>query len=126
MFGVEGSNLAILSALGLFVLILIIRIPKYDKITRDRMLAVMFFAFITIFFWAIFEQAPSSLTIFARDYTQRVLEGNSALIFKVVNTLMTVIPLGIITWVLWLLFKNCMLPSTLGCLPSYEKRNAFL
>ena len=106
MFGMEGSNLAILSALGLFVLLLVIRIPKYDRITRDRMLAVMFFAFITIFFWAIFEQAPSSLTIFARDYTQRILEGNSAFIFKIVNTLMTVIPLGIITGVLWLLFKK--------------------
>ena len=114
IFGVEGSNLAILSALGLFVLILVIRIPKYDKITRDRMLAVMFFAFITIFFWAIFEQAPSSLTIFARDYTQRVLEGNSALIFKVVNTLMTVIPLGIITWVLWLLFKKTFAKYTVS------------
>ena len=78
MFGIEGSNLAILTALGLFVVLLAIRIPKYDRITRDRMLAVIFFAFITIFFWAIFEQAPSSLTIFARDYTQRVLEGNAA------------------------------------------------
>ncbi|MDG1794065.1 MAG: peptide MFS transporter [Flavobacteriaceae bacterium] len=106
LFGMEGSNLAILSALGLFVVLLVIRIPRYDKITRDRMLAVMFFAFITIFFWAIFEQSPSSLTIFARDYTQRVLEGNSAFVFKIVNSLMTVIPLGIITWVLWLLFKN--------------------
>ena len=77
MFGIEGSNLAILTALGLFVVLLAIRIPKYDRITRDRMLAVIFFAFITIFFWAIFEQAPSSLTIFARDYTQRVLEGNA-------------------------------------------------
>ncbi|MDA7706199.1 MAG: peptide MFS transporter [Flavobacteriaceae bacterium] len=106
MFGMEGSNIAILSALGLFVVLLVIRIPKYDRVTRDRMLAVMFFAFITIFFWAIFEQSPSSLTIFARDYTQRVLEGNSAFIFKIVNTLMTVVPLGIITWVLWLLFKK--------------------
>ncbi|MDC1355850.1 peptide MFS transporter [Flavobacteriaceae bacterium] len=106
LFGMEGSNLAILSALGLFVVLLVIRIPKYDRITRDRMLAVMFFAFITIFFWAIFEQSPSSLTIFARDYTQRVLEGNAAFIFKIVNTLMTIIPLGIITWVLWLLFKK--------------------
>ena len=106
MLGMEGSNLAILSALGLFVILLVIRIPKYDRVTRDRMLAVMFFAFITIFFWAIFEQAPSSLTIFARDYTQRVLEGNAAFIFKIVNTLMTIIPLGIITWVLWLLFKK--------------------
>ena len=106
LYGVEGSNVAILTALALFILLLVIRVPKYDRITRDRMLAVMFFAFVTIFFWAIFEQAPSSLTIFARDYTQRVLEGNSAFIFKIVNTLMTIIPLGIITWVLWLLFKK--------------------
>ena len=106
LIGMEGSNLAILSALGIFLLLLFIRIPKYDKITRDRMIAVIFFAFITIFFWAIFEQAPSSLTIFARDYTQRVLEGNTAFIFKIVNSLMTIIPLGIITWVLWLLFKK--------------------
>jgi POT family proton-dependent oligopeptide transporter len=70
------------------------------------MLAVMFFAFITIFFWAIFEQAPGSLTIFARDYTQRVLEGNSAFTFKIVNSLMTLIPLGIISWVLIRLFKQ--------------------
>ncbi|MGB2050144.1 MAG: peptide MFS transporter [Flavobacteriaceae bacterium] len=106
MFGTEGSNVVILTALLLFVVLLIIRIPRYDRITRDRMLAVMFFAFITIFFWAIFEQAPSSLTIFARDYTQRILEGNAAGIFKVVNSLMTIIPLGIITWVLILLFRK--------------------
>ena len=106
MFGTEGSNVVILTALLLFVVLLIIRIPRYDRITRDRMLAVMFFAFITIFFWAIFEQAPSSITIFARDYTQRILEGNAAGIFKVVNSLMTIIPLGIITWVLILLFRK--------------------
>lgn len=106
MFGTEGSNVVILTALLLFVVLLVIRIPRYDRITRDRMLAVMFFAFITIFFWAIFEQAPSSLTIFARDYTQRILEGNAAGIFKVVNSLMTIIPLGIITWVLILLFRK--------------------
>ena len=105
-FGLSGSNFVILFALALFILLLVIRIPKYEKVTRDRMLAVVFFAFITIFFWAIFEQAPSSLTIFARDYTERVLEGNSALTFKVVNSLMTVIPLSIITWVLWKLFKR--------------------
>ena len=104
--GMSGSNFIILLALAMFVLLLVIRIPKYDKITRDRMLAVMFFAFITIFFWAIFEQAPSSLTIFARDYTQRLLEGDAALVFKIVNSLMTIVPLGIISWVLVLLFKK--------------------
>jgi POT family proton-dependent oligopeptide transporter len=106
IFSFSGSNVAILLALALFVLLLIIRIPNYDKITRDRMLAVMFFAFITIFFWAIFEQAPGSLTIFARDYTQRILEGNAATIFKVIDSLMTIVPLGVITWVLIKLFNK--------------------
>jgi POT family proton-dependent oligopeptide transporter len=105
-FGMDGANLVILTALALFVSLLVLRIPRYDKVDRDRMLAVVFFAFVTMFFWAIFEQAPGSLTIFAKDYTQRVLEGNSALIFKIFNSLMTIIPLGIITWVLILLFKK--------------------
>lgn len=105
-FGLSGSNFAILLAFVLFILLLIIRIPKYVKVTRDRMLAVIFFAFVTIFFWAIFEQAPGSLTIFARDYTDRVLEGNSALVFKIVDALMTIIPLSVITWVLIKLFKK--------------------
>ncbi len=104
LFGMEGTNIAILTALIIFLALLVIMLPKYDRITRDRMLAVLFFAFITIFFWAIFEQAPSSLTIFARDYTQRVLEGTAANTFKIINTMMTVVPLGIITWVLFLLF----------------------
>ena len=118
VLGIDGSNFAIINALGIFVMLLVIRIPKYDKITRDRMLAVMFFAFITIFFWALFEQAPGSLTIFARDYTQRVLEGDSALIYKIINSLMTIIPLGIITWVLCLLFKQTF--------SKFAKSNIFL
>jgi len=118
IFGMDGSNFAIISALVLFISLLVIRVPKYDKITRDRMLAVIFFAFITIFFWALFEQAPGSLTIFARDYTQRVLEGDSAFIFKIVNALMTIIPLGIITWVLLLLFKQTF--------SKFSKSNIFL
>ena len=108
VFGTSGSNAAIFTALALFVLLLAIRIPRYDKVTRDRMIAVIFFAFVTIFFWAIFEQAPSSLTIFAKDYTQRILEGSAANIFKVINSLMTIVPLGIITWVLILLFKKTL------------------
>lgn len=106
ILGYSADNVAIITALLIFVFLLIIRIPKYVKITRDRMLAVTFFCFITIFFWAIFEQAPGSLTIFARDYTNRVLEGNSAMIFKIVDLLLTVVPLGVITWVLIKLFKK--------------------
>ncbi|WP_299678303.1 peptide MFS transporter [uncultured Dokdonia sp.] len=106
LFGLSGANFMILFALVLFILLLVIRIPKYAKITRDRMLAVVFFAFVTIFFWAIFEQAPSSLTIFARDYTDRILEGSAGLTFKIVDALITIIPLVVITWVLIKLFSK--------------------
>ena len=104
--GMDGNNVVILTALALFVILLFIRIPKYIPVVRDRMIAIVFFAFITMFFWAIFEQSPGSLTLFARDYTQRILEGTSGTIFKIVDALMTIVPLAIITWVLYLLAKQ--------------------
>ena len=106
LFGWEGSLITIVFALVLFIGLLIYRLTQYGKITRDKMLAVWFFAFLTIFFWAIFEQAPSSLTTFARDYTDRNLVGSAATTFKIVNSLMTIVPLSIITWVLYKLFKE--------------------
>lgn len=104
LLGLSGNNFTILLALILFLVLLIIRIPRYSRVTRDRMIAVTFFAFLAAFFWAIFEQAPGTLTIFARDYTHRILEGNAGLIFKLANASLTIIPLGIITWVLFKLF----------------------
>ena len=106
VFGMDGSLFTIITAVSMFILLLVYRLTQYGKITRDKMIAVTFFAFLTIFFWAIFEQAPASLTTFARDYTNRMLDGNAAMTFKIVNSLMTIIPLGIITWVLTLLFKQ--------------------
>ena len=104
--GMSGPNFTILLALVLFLFLLIYRLTQYGAVTRSKMLAVWFFAFLTIFFWAIFEQAPGSLTVFARDYTDRDLSGGAAMAFKINNTLMTIIPLGIITWVLGLLFRQ--------------------
>jgi POT family proton-dependent oligopeptide transporter len=100
----KGSDFIILLALTMFISLLVLRIPRYERVVRDRMLAIVFFAFVVMFFWAIFEQAPGSLTIFAKDYTQRVLEGSWGMVFKVCNALMTIVPLGIISWVLFLLF----------------------
>jgi POT family proton-dependent oligopeptide transporter len=79
---------------------------KKSKITRDRLIVIGVFSFFTIFFWWAFEQAGGSMTIFAADYTDRILEGNGALIFKIFNTVLTVVPMMIITWVLYLLFKQ--------------------
>jgi POT family proton-dependent oligopeptide transporter len=106
IFGMQGNNATILFALVLFLFLLVYRIQCYDPVTKEKMVAVSFFAFLTIFFWAIFEQAPGTLTIFARDYTDRVLEGNASIVFLTVDALMTFVPLSIITWVLYLLFKQ--------------------
>jgi POT family proton-dependent oligopeptide transporter len=104
--GENGNSIAIVSALVVFIVLLVYRFTQYSKITKEKLIAVTFFAFLTIFFWAIFEQSPNSLTIFANDYTDRVLTGNWSVVFLVMNSLITILPLVIITWVLILLFKQ--------------------
>ncbi|QNM85648.1 peptide MFS transporter [Polaribacter pectinis] len=75
-----------------------------DNVQRDRYIVVGILAFFTVFFWWAFEQASGSMNIFARDYTQRALTGNSALTFKVIDVLVSTVPLIIISWVLLKLF----------------------
>ncbi|TDQ10985.1 peptide MFS transporter [Pedobacter metabolipauper] len=112
--GIDGSNFMICIALVLFLFILVKRISQYTPVLRDKMIAVIVLAFITIFFWASFEQAGGSMTIFAKDYTQRLLSGDSKIIFNVVNTLITVIPLIIISYVLIKLFSKTFGKYALG------------
>ncbi|HEX9601741.1 MAG TPA: peptide MFS transporter [Mariniflexile sp.] len=104
--GLSGSNVIILVALALFLTLLITRISRYIPIVRDRIIAVTIFGIFTVFFFAFFEQSLGSMTLFARDYTDRNLVGNSAMVFKVVDALLTTIPLIIITWVIYLLTKK--------------------
>jgi POT family proton-dependent oligopeptide transporter len=106
IFGLGGNNFTILLALILFLVLLVYRLSQYSQITKEKLIAVTFFAFLTIFFWAIFEQSPGTLTIFAKDYTNRVLVGNAGIAFKIINGLITIVPLLIISWVLYLLFKQ--------------------
>lgn len=79
---------------------------KDPVIVRDRLIVIGVLAFFTIFFWMAFEQAGGSMTIFAKDYTQRALTGSVATIFTIVNLILTLGPVAIITWVLILLFKQ--------------------
>ena len=102
----EGQYVAVLTALALFVYLVISRILRYTKVVRHRMFAFIIFAFFTVFFWLSFEQGASSLVIFARDNVDRLLSGNSATIFNIINTLLTVVPLIIISYVLYLLWKK--------------------
>jgi len=106
IWGLSGSNFVVLFALVLFLILLVSRISRYIPLVRDRIIAVVFFGIFTVIFFAAFEQALGSMTLFARDYTNRNLVGSSAMIFKVVDALLTTVPLIIITWVLYLLFKK--------------------
>lgn len=104
--GKDMSNNVIIVALIMFLYLLVSRTLRYSKITRDRMFAVMIIASLIIFFWASFEQAGGSMSIFAKDYTNRVLAGNYALAFNIVDIIITVVPVAIISYVLFLLIKK--------------------
>lgn len=112
--GLSGDNFVIISALILFVFILLKRIAQYTPVLRDRMIAIIILAFITMFFWASFEQAGGSMTIFSADYTDRVLEGGYKVAFNIINTAITVIPLLIISYVLFSLFRQTFGRFALG------------
>ena len=104
--GMTDSLFFALLAAITFIVLLIVRIPRYTKIERDRMIAFTIFCLFTVFFWAAFEQAAGSLPIYTRDFTDRILEGSAANIFKAVDLVVTIVPLVIITYVLWSLFRQ--------------------
>jgi POT family proton-dependent oligopeptide transporter len=106
LFGLGGSKVVILSGLVLFLFLAFSRIFRYEKVVRDRMIAFVIFAFFTVFFWLSFEQGASSLVLFARDSVDRVMTGSAATAFNIVNALLTIVPLAIITWVLYLLWRK--------------------
>jgi len=100
------SGPTITVALLLFLFLLISRVLRFSRIVRDRMLVVMVIASLIIFFWAAFEQAGGSMSIFAKDYTNRVLSGNYAMVFGIIDIIITVVPVAIISYVLFLLFRQ--------------------
>ena len=106
LFGMpESLGFALIAAIS-FIILLAVRIPRYSRVERDRMIAFMIFCLFTVFFWAAFEQAAGSMPIYIRDFTDRVLDGSAATTFKIVDLVVTVVPLLIITYVLLSLFRK--------------------
>ena len=75
-------------------------------IVRDRLIVVGVLMVASIFFFFAFEQAGGSMTVFAKDYTQRVLEGSTGTIFKWVDAILTIFPILIVSYVLYGLGKK--------------------
>ena len=116
------------------------------KQTKDRMVALFLVFAVVIFFWMAFHQNGSSLTYFARDYTQSTVSGGTRMMFNIwslaciaasVYTLISFfqsvtkkskIILGIVTLALWagayLLYAG--MPASLDILPQqFQQFNPF-
>lgn len=78
--------------------------PKH--VVRDRLFVVGVLMVASIFFFLAFEQAGGSLSIFAKDYTQRVLEGTAAVSFKWIDAALTIFPIVVVTFVLYSLARK--------------------
>ena len=74
-------------------------VPKH--IERDRLFVIAVLMIASVFFFFAFEQAGGSMSVFAKDYTQRVLEGNSAVTFKWIDAILTLVPIVAVTYVLY-------------------------
>ena len=88
----------------------VFKLPKHD---RDRILAAMYLIFGSILFWALFEQAGSSLNLFTDRSVERVIFGIDvpASVFQSINAIYIVL-LGPVFAILWtLLGRRGLEPS---------------
>ena len=102
---VDMSALFFLFSLLIFVSLGLSRLPRYEIIERNRIKVIFIIAFFVIFFWASFEQAGTTMNIFAKDYTNRTLVGNWGLFYKIIDFILSIAPMLVLTWVIYKLGK---------------------
>lgn len=91
----------VLGSIFFFLVLVVSRLVRYKRIERDRLIVIAVLSFFTIFFWFAFEQAGTSMTIFAEKYTMRKFTTElGANIFRYSNAILTFIPLVILSVVL--------------------------
>ncbi|WP_372793658.1 peptide MFS transporter [Lutibacter sp.] len=102
---VDMSSLFFLLSLIIFITLGVTRLKRFQPIERDRLKVVFIIAFFVIFFWASFEQAGTTMNIFAKDYTNRTLIGNWGLFYKIIDFILSIAPMLVLTWVIYKLGK---------------------
>ncbi len=98
---VDLSTVFFLLSILLFIILGIARLQRFNTVERDRLKVVFIIAFFVIFFWASFEQAGTTMNIFARDYTNRVLTEGWAVFYKVVDVILSLTPMFVLTFVIF-------------------------
>jgi POT family proton-dependent oligopeptide transporter len=107
LYHIDAVSLAhnivkVILAMALLYFIYLLAFAGLNSEERKRtLLIIVLFVFATIF-WSAFEQAPTSLTLFARDYTNRTLFGweMPATWFQAINSLFVIL-LAPVFAVLW-------------------------
>lgn len=101
---IVGSLLGLFGA-GILAIILFYAIARCEPIERDRLLVLTLLTLFSVLFWALFEQAGSSLNIFTDRSVDRTILGTEvpASTFQSLNALFIFLlaPLFSLTW-LWL------------------------
>ncbi|MDC1529597.1 peptide MFS transporter [Gammaproteobacteria bacterium] len=98
----------------IFILLLGYAFVSCEGVERDRMLAGIYFILAQIPFWALFEQAGSSLNLFTDRLVDRTMLGLSvpAPVFQSLNAMFIVLFAPLLAW-LWIsLAKRNLNPST--------------
>ena len=94
---VVGSLLGVFGAI-LVAYVVIYAIGKCPREDRDRIFAALFLIFGSILFWALFEQAGSSLNLFTDRYVDR--GGVPASLFQSINPIYIILLAPLFAW-LW-------------------------
>jgi len=100
-----SGTLQLVAQIAVFGTLIYFSFRNCTKVERDRMLVAIFLTLCQVPFWALFEQAGSSLNLFIRDAVDRAMFGTviPAPLFQSLNALFifTLAPLFALTWV-WL------------------------
>ena len=97
---VAGVLLAVFG--GLAVLSLVVDACRSDRVERDRLFVVLVLMFFSMLFWAFFEQAGSSLSIFTDRHVDRTILGHDvpASLFQAANPIY-ILAFGLVFTMLW-------------------------
>lgn len=96
--GSEAWNLPAAIGAGTVLTIMILQMIGQVSHERDRIIAAMFLIIVSVVFWALFEQAGSSLNLFTDRHVDR--QGVNASMFQSINAIYIVMlaPLFAILW----------------------------
>jgi POT family proton-dependent oligopeptide transporter len=111
----QGIMSLLLGALGLIVLAgMLVVAFQSDKVQRDRIFVILVLILFTTTFWSFFEQAGSSMTLYAERNIDRMVFGWEvpASIFQSVNPAYIILLAPVFAWLWQMLKRHDLEPST--------------